>query len=148
MTQITISQDHPQFAAVLLLLAGTADVAAPPKSEPAADAPAAEKKPRTTKASATAASGTTADTTTKADTSADTSPPGAPSAGDAEANALAYTEVKKRILALSEKDREAVVSVLKTYGVAKGSELTPDQYPAVIADLDGALMDEPDEDLS
>lgn len=144
--EIRITSEDPNFSAVLAALAGNPAPAAP-KSEPVADAPAAAPKATRTRASAKPASEGSADTTEKTNADATSTASSAPSAGDEAANKAAYEEVKKRIMAGSEKDREKTASILRTFGVARGSELTPDQYPAAMEALDELLEDEP-EDLS
>jgi len=48
-------------------------------------------------------------------------------------------EVAPLILKLAEKGREKVMAVFSTFGVAKGSELKPEQYAEAIAALNTAI---------
>lgn len=141
---IEIAETHPLYAQVVGLLAGGAAPTAAPKSEPDTAPPAADAPKRKTAAEKKAE----ADAKAAAEQAAAATDPATPSAGDEAANKAAYEEVKKRIMAGSEKNREATASILRTYGVARGSELTPDQYPAVIEALDELLNEEELEDLS
>jgi hypothetical protein len=64
----------------------------------------------------------------------------APQAQNANAASIPYDDVKAAILKLSAaKGRDAAVAVLKQFGVAKGTELTPEQYPAALKAFTVAL---------
>lgn len=112
-------------------VAGSA-VAAAPKSAPA---PAA-------------ASGTATATAPAADvpskTGAAPSQPAASAgtqqrASTAATEPIAYDQVRKAILKLSAKDRDAAVAVLSGFGVTKGPDLKPEQYAAVLARIEELL---------
>lgn len=58
----------------------------------------------------------------------------------ADAKVYSYQEAATAITKLaSSKGRDAAVSLLKKFGVAKGPELKPDQYAAVVAEAEKAL---------
>ncbi|WP_374312467.1 hypothetical protein [Dongia sp.] len=64
----------------------------------------------------------------------------APQAQNANAASIPYDDVKAAILKLSAaKGRDAAVAVLKQFGVAKGTELTPEQYPDALKAFSLAL---------
>jgi hypothetical protein len=58
----------------------------------------------------------------------------------ADAPAPTYDDVKAKVLELSkDKGRDQVVALLQRHGVAKAPDLKPEQYAAVIADVDAIL---------
>lgn len=70
-----------------------------------------------------------------------TSPTAAAVAVDVPATkALDYaTDVSPKIATAAKHNRAAVVAALSKFGVAKGTELTPDQWPEFIAAMDAIL---------
>lgn len=79
---------------------------------------------------------------TPSTTSTDTKKPAATAgkAAKAETPALEYkTDVGPLILKLANKNRDAAVAVLSTFGVAKGTELKPEQYAEFVVAVNAAL---------
>lgn len=64
----------------------------------------------------------------------------ATTATSADAAAPTYDDVKAKVLELSkDKGRDQVVALLQRHGVAKAPDLKPEQYAAVITDVEAIL---------